>query len=85
MNEATLYKYNVLQLWRGKEISPKLRDKIWNGKPGFEATCMCAKCEIIGASLSEPHTSVTALCTCMCMSVCLSVCGHIPKILNERI
>ena len=22
---------------------------------------------IIGASLSEPHTSRTALCTCMCM------------------
>ena len=40
---------------------------------------------VIGASLSEPHTSVTALRTCVCMSVCLSVCGHIPKILNERV
>ena len=39
---------------------------------------------VIGASLSEPHTGVTALRTCVCMSVCLSVCGHIPKILNER-
>ena len=29
---------------------------------------------IIGASLSESHTSVTALCTCVCMYVCLSVC-----------
>ena len=26
---------------------------------------------LIGASLSEPHTSVTALCTCVCMYVCL--------------
>ena len=26
---------------------------------------------IFGASLSEPHTSVTALRTCVCMSVCL--------------
>ena len=29
---------------------------------------------LIGASLSEPHTSVTALRTCVCMSVCLFVC-----------
>ena len=30
---------------------------------------------IIGATLSEPHTSVTALQdTCVCLSVCLSVC-----------
>ena len=30
---------------------------------------------LVGASLSEPHTSVTALQdTCVCMSVCLSVC-----------
>ena len=28
---------------------------------------------IFGVSLSEPHTSGTALCTCVCMSVCLSV------------
>ena len=36
-------------------------------------------------SLSEPHTSVTALQdTCMCMSVCLFACGHIPKIEIER-
>ena len=40
---------------------------------------------VIGASLSEPHTSVTALRTWVCMYVCLSVCGHIPKILNERV
>ena len=37
------------------------------------------------ASLSEPHTSGTALqdaCVCMyiCMSACLLACGHIPKI-----
>ena len=29
---------------------------------------------LIGASLSEPHTNVTALHTCVCMYVCLSVC-----------
>ena len=38
--------------------------------------------ELIGASLSEPHTSVTALRDAC---VCMSVCGHIPKIkFNER-
>ena len=29
---------------------------------------------VIAVSLSEPHTSVTALHTCVCMYVCLSVC-----------
>ena len=29
---------------------------------------------IIGASVSEPHTSVTALRTCICMLACLLVC-----------
>ena len=38
----------------------------------------------IGASLSEPHTSGTALQRRVCMPVCLSVCGHIPKNLPER-
>ena len=28
-------------------------------------------CIVIGASLSEPHTSVTALRTCVCMLACL--------------
>ena len=50
---------------------------------------MCAILEdqtaVIGASLSESQTSVTALldvCVCMyvCMYVCMSACGHIPKI-----
>ena len=45
---------------------------------------------MIGASLSEPHTSVTSLRTCVCMFVCLFVCllawtDHLPKILNQRI
>ena len=31
--------------------------------------------QVIGASLSEPHTSVIALQdACVCLSVCLSVC-----------
>ena len=34
---------------------------------------------IIGASLSEPHTSVTALQkVCVCPLACLLACGHIP-------
>ena len=36
---------------------------------------------VVGASLSEPHTSGTALRRC----VCIQPCGHIPYILNERI
>ena len=32
---------------------------------------------IIGASLSEPHTSVTTL---LDACVCMFACGHIPKI-----
>ena len=36
---------------------------------------------VVGVSLSEPHTSVTALQDAsVCMHVGLSVCGHIPKI-----
>ena len=34
--------------------------------------------DIIGASLSEPHTSVTALRKCVCIRACLLACGHIP-------
>ena len=34
-----------------------------------------------GASLSEPHTSETAL---QDACVCMSACGHTPKILIER-
>ena len=54
------------------------------------AACLCARPHlrmrissqfIIGASLSEPHTSVTALRDAyVCLSVCLSVRGHIPQI-----
>ena len=29
----------VSQLWRKIDFSPKLQDKIQNGKPGFEANC----------------------------------------------
>ena len=46
--------------------------------------------DIIGASLSEAQTSVTALRTrvSIYLSICLSVClwtGHLPEILNLRI
>ena len=40
---------------------------------------------LVGASLSEPHTSMTALRRCVCMLACLHACGHIPYILNEHI
>ena len=30
-----------------------------------------AKMKIIGASLSEPHTSMTSLCMCVCVLACL--------------
>ena len=30
--------------------------------------------KLVGASLSEPHTSMTALCMCVCMLACLFVC-----------
>jgi len=41
---------------------------------------------IIGASLSEPHTSVTSLHTCVCMFACLLAWSdHLPKILNKRV
>ena len=36
--------------------------------------CKLEKDVIIGASLSEPHTSVTALRTCVCMFACLLAC-----------
>ena len=42
---------------------------------------------LIGASLSEPHTSMTALqdaCVCIYIHVFLRMCGHIPKIYIEQ-
>ena len=44
--------------------------------------------EVIGASLSEPHTSVNALqdtCVCMYRYVCLRVAIYRKFKLNERI
>ena len=43
----------------------------------LEGELKIGKYAIIGASLSEPHTSVTALRRAC---VCLLACGHIPKI-----
>ena len=38
---------------------------------------------IIGASLSEPHTSMAALRTCLCIHLSmLAWTDHLPKILN---
>ena len=33
--------------------------------------CFCEAVQIIGVSLSEPHTSEMALQTCVCIYVCL--------------
>ena len=38
----------------------------------------------IRASLSEPHTTGTALQRHVCMPVCLSVCDHVPKINRNK-
>ena len=54
--------------------------------PGVVFAAQLQKCfvkYVIGASLSKPHTSVTAvqkLCVCMYVRtyVCMSACGHIP-------
>ena len=35
-------------------------------------------------SLSEPHTSGTALCMCVCMSVCMFVCLQ-PYTVNSKL
>ena len=45
---------------------------------------------IVGASLSEPHTSVTSLRTRVCIYLCLLACllawtDHLPDILNKRV
>ena len=45
---------------------------------------------VFGASLSEPHTSVTSLRTCVCIYACLLACllawtDHLPEILNKRV
>ena len=59
--------------------------KRWKYSSGFSYCLLaCTKhlpqiymTRIVGASLSEPHTSVTSLRTCVCMLACLLACGHI--------
>ena len=47
---------------------------------------LCTIVILIGASLSEPYTSVTSLHTCVCMFACLLAwTDHLPKTLNECI
>jgi len=36
------------------------------------------KYDVVGASLSEPHTSMTSLRACVCMLVCLYACLRGP-------
>ena len=38
---------------------------------------------LVGASLSEPHTSVTSLCPCVCMFACLLACLDRPLTVNH--
>ena len=44
----------------------------------FQIRLVYIKEAIVGASLSEPHTSVTSLRTCVCMYVCMYVCLDRP-------
>ena len=45
----------------------------------------CSYCSIlIGVSLSEPHTSVTALRTHVCIYACLFVCLDRPLTVNFK-
>ena len=48
-----------------------------NPGPNYTTDAAIGLFEVIGASMSEPHISVTALRTCVCMLVCLLACGHI--------
>ena len=45
------------------DFSPKLRDKIHNRKPGFEASHCVIK-----------HTNPVCVCVCVYVCVCVSVC-----------
>ena len=51
-------------------------DFIWGLYTNIPLTDIHASCPaiLIGASLSEPHTSGTALLTCVCMFACLLAC-----------
>ena len=46
--------------------------------------CSTVAVHIFGASLSEPHTSVTALRTCVCMLACLFACLDRPLTVNFK-
>ena len=45
----------VLQLWRKTDFSPKLQNKIWNGKPWNEATC-CYVSDAVSLISRFPHS-----------------------------
>ena len=51
-------------------------------RSGYGDMSCSDKNHIIGTSLSEPHTSMTAFVEVVCMYVCMYVymyaCGHIP-------
>jgi len=55
-------------------------DLRFNPSSGLGINLYC----IIGASLSEPHTSMTSLHTCVYVCL-LAWTDHLPKILNERV
>ena len=59
----------------------------WGISRGCVRCCLIVQQEFIGASLSEPHTSGTALRTCVCMFACLLACLLVAiyrKFSNER-
>ena len=68
----------VGKLHRQTNFLPSMTDKPVCSRVALNSSAM----QLIGASLSEPHTSGTALCTCVCMFACLLACllacGHIP-------
>ena len=67
----------TIQGWHLFRLELPIVCRLFNGSDYLRAASNISIKEvwyIVGASLSEPHTSVTALCTCMCMYVCLSVC-----------
>jgi len=64
--------------WYSKNLSrkPSLYACAWKFTSVFQS--------LIGASLSEPHTSVTSLRTCVCIYACLFACLDRPLIGNFK-
>ena len=79
----------LYRLWAIGKTSPMLRpDYLHCVCDEALATlwyCLWDTLHIIGASLSEPHTSVTALCMCVCISKLVCLDRALTVDLNEHI